>query len=75
VQVLEDGRIRGAEICLFTNNSMAVVAVFFKGNSTSEHLFELMLHLQSIEMKGNLLLHVIHKAGVRMMEEGADGKS
>jgi hypothetical protein len=72
VQV-EDGRSRGAEVFLFTNNSMAE-AVFFLGNSTSEHLFELVLHLQSIEMKGNLLLRVIHVAGMWMMEEGADGK-
>ena len=71
---VEDGRIRGAEVFLFTDNSTAE-AVFFKGNSTSERLFELMLRLRKIEMKGDLLLHVIHVAGTRMIEEGADGGS
>jgi hypothetical protein len=71
---VEDGRIRGAEVFLFTDNLMAE-AVFFKGNSTSERLFKLMLRLQKIEMKGDLLLYVIHVVGTRMIEEGADGGS
>jgi hypothetical protein len=71
---VEDGRIRGGEVFLFTDNSTAEL-VSFKGNSTLERLFELMLQLQKIEMKGPLLLHAIHVAGTRMIEEGADGGS
>jgi hypothetical protein len=71
---VEDGRIRGAEVFLFTDNSTAE-AVFFKGNSTSKPLFDLMLRLRKVEMEGQLLLHVVHVAGTRMIEEGADGGS
>jgi hypothetical protein len=69
-----DGRLRGAEVFLFTDNSTAE-AVFYKGNSTSRPLFELMLRLQKLEMAGELILHVIHVAGTRMVAEGADGGS
>ncbi len=68
------GVIRGAEVFLFTDNSTAE-AVFFKGNSTSRPLFELMLRLRHVEMEGSLVLHVIHVAGTRMIAEGADGGS
>ena len=59
---------------LFTDNSTAE-AVFYKGNSTSRPLFELMLRLRKLEMAGDLILHVIHVAGTRMVAEGADGGS
>lgn len=71
---VEDGRIKGAEVFLFTDNSTAE-AVFFKGNSSSKPLFDLMLRLRKVEMDGQLLLHVVHVAGTRMVEEGADGGS
>ena len=68
------GRLRGAEVFLFTDNSTAE-AVFWKGTSQSPKLFDLMLRLRKVEMDGELLLHVIHVAGTRMQEEGADGGS
>jgi hypothetical protein len=49
--------------------------VFYKGNSTSKHMFELILRLRKLEMAGDLVLHVIHVAGTRMIAEGADGGS
>jgi hypothetical protein len=69
-----DGRLKGAEVFLFTDNSTAE-AVFYKGNSTSRHLFELVLRLQKLEMAGDLILHVVHVAGTQMVAEGADGGS
>jgi hypothetical protein len=69
-----DGRLRGAEVFLFTDNSTAE-AVFYKGNLTSRPLFELMLRLRKLEMEGELILHIIHVAGTRMIAEGADGGS
>jgi hypothetical protein len=68
------GRLQGAEVFLFTDNSTAE-AVFWKGTSHSKKLFELMLRLRKVEMDGELLLHVIHVAGTRMIDEGADGGS
>jgi hypothetical protein len=73
-ELVEDGTLKGAEVFLFTDNSTAE-AVYYKGNSSSKTLFELMLRLRELEMKGDLKLHVIHVAGTRMQEEGADGAS
>jgi hypothetical protein len=70
---MDDRGIRGADDFLFTDNSTLEV-VFFKGSSMPERLFKLMvLQLCQIEIKGDLLLHVIHMAGTRMIEEDADG--
>jgi hypothetical protein len=71
---VRDGRLRNAEVFIFTDNSTAE-GVFYKGNSTSKKLFELVLRLRRMEMEAQLILHVIHVAGTRMIEEGADGGS
>jgi hypothetical protein len=73
-ELVEDGTLQGAEVFIFTDNSTAE-SVFYKGNSSSKMLFELMLRLRELEMKGDLKLHVIHVSGTRMQEEGADGSS
>jgi hypothetical protein len=73
-ELVEDGTLEGCEVFIFTDNSTAESA-FFKGNSSSEHLYDLVLRLRELEMKGNLILHMIHVAGTRMQEEGADGAS
>jgi hypothetical protein len=73
-QMIMSGKIVGAEVFLFTDNSTAE-AVYYKGNSSSRKLFELMLRLRKLEMDASLLLHVIHVAGTRMIEEGGDGGS
>jgi hypothetical protein len=73
-ELVEDGTLEGCEVFIFTENLTAESA-FFKGNSSSEHLYDLVLRLQELGMKGNLVLHMIHVAGTRMQEEGADGES
>ena len=73
-QQVKAGRIVGAEVFLFTDNSTAE-SVYFKGNSSSRKLFELMLRLRKLEMDASLILHVVHVAGTRMIEEGGDGGS
>jgi hypothetical protein len=73
-ELVKDGTLQGAEVFLFTDNSTAE-AVYYKGNSSSRTLFELMLRLRELEMRGDLKLHVIHVAGTRMQDEGADGSS
>jgi hypothetical protein len=65
---VQDGRLRNSD------NSTAE-GVFYKGNSTSKKLFELVLRLQRMEMEGELILHVIHVASTRMIKEGANGGS
>jgi hypothetical protein len=58
------------EVFLFTDNSTAA-AVYFKGNSTSTKLFELVLRLRRLEMSGGLILHDVCVAGTRMIDQGA----
>jgi hypothetical protein len=71
---VREGKRMNAELFIFTDNSTAE-GVFYKANSTSKKLFELVLCLRRMEMEGQLILHVIHVAGTRMIEEGADGGS
>jgi hypothetical protein len=73
IQVREGG-LRDCEVFMFTDNSIAE-AVYFKGKSTSRKLFELVLRLRRLKMSGGLILHVIHVAGTRMIDQGADGGS
>jgi len=66
--------LRGVEIFLFTDNSTAEGA-FWKGNSSSRKLFELVLRLKKLEWEFGLTLHVVHVAGKRMIAQGTDGMS
>lgn len=47
--------------------------MFYKESSSSKPLFDLMLRLGKTEMEGQLILHVAHIVGTRMIEEGGDG--
>jgi hypothetical protein len=74
-EMFEKGLIvRGTEIFVFTDN-WVTEQCFFKGTSTSSHLFELVLRLRELEMRGNLFVHLIWVAGTRMIEQGTDGLS
>ena len=64
----------GTELFIFTDNSTAEAA-FYKGNSSSRYLFELVLMLRKLEMEGHLFLHIIWVAGTRMICQGTDGLS
>jgi len=66
--------LRGVEIFLFTDNSTAEGA-FWKGNSSSRKLFELVLRLKKLEWEFGLNLHVVHVSGKRMIAQGTDGMS
>jgi hypothetical protein len=78
VEIIEsrvaDGSLCGHELFMFTDNSTAEAA-FFKGTSTSEKLFDLVLRLRKIEMEGNLFIHLVHVSGTRMIWSGVDGLS
>jgi hypothetical protein len=69
-----EGTLDGAEVFVFTDNFTAESA-FYKGNTTSKALFELVLRLWTIEMQGVVQLRVIHIAGTRMIWQGTDGLS
>jgi hypothetical protein len=78
IHAIEDayhkGLLANSELFMFTDNSAAEGA-FYKGNSPSRRLFELVLRLRSLQMDGGLSLHVIHVAGKRMIAQGTDALS
>jgi hypothetical protein len=63
------GTLAGHRLFMFTDNSTAEAA-FFKGTSTSEKLFILVL-----EMEGSLFIHLVHVSGTWMIWSGVDGLS
>ena len=72
---VDSGSLTGAELFLFTDNTVAEAA-FYKGNtSSSRALFDLIVRLRMIEISGALRFWVIHVAGKRMISQGADGLS
>lgn len=68
------GTLSGAELFLFTDNSVAE-SCYFKGTSRSRKLFMLVLRLRKLELHYGLKLHVVHIAGTRMIAQGTDGVS
>jgi hypothetical protein len=66
---VENGTLQGHELFLFTDNSTAEAA-FFKGASTSEKLFDLVLRLRNLRMRGELFIHMVHISGTRMIWSG-----
>ena len=68
------GVLERAEFFLFTDNTTAEYA-YYKGNSSSETLFNLVLRLRKLQMNGNMILYLIHIAGTRMIDCGIDGLS
>jgi hypothetical protein len=69
-----EGRLRGCEVFVFTDNSTAEAA-FFRGTSSSPLLFDLVLRLRLLEIDQQCMLHVVHVAGTRMVGQGSDGLS
>jgi hypothetical protein len=68
------GELQNSELFIFTDNLTAEGA-YYKGNTGSRLLFELVLRLRRLNMNGRLILHVIHVAGTRMIDQGTDALS
>ena len=66
--------LRDCELYLFTDNTTAEAA-FWKGSSKSQKLFNLVLRLKTLEVEADLIIHVVHVAGKRMIAQGTDGLS
>ena len=62
------------ELFLFTYTTSAKAA-YWKGHSQSETLFDLVLWLRLLEVKSDLIIHIIHVAGTRTKGQGMDGIS
>lgn len=73
-EAYDEGVLRETELFMFTDNSPAESA-YYKGTSSSLKLFELVLRLRKLQMKGDLRIHLVHVSGKRMIAEGTDGLS
>ena len=70
----EQGRLKDSLFYFFTDNS-TVEAALYKGNSTSEKLFELVVRFRKLEMVTGARFVISHVSGKRMIAEGTDGTS
>ena len=61
---------RGAFV---SNGNLFFESVFYKGTSKIPLLFEFVLHLHQVQIKRELIPHVVHIAGTSMIESGIDG--
>jgi hypothetical protein len=71
---IDEGRLKNAELFMFTDNSTAEAA-FYRGTSSNKQLFELVLRLKKLEMTAGIKIHLVHISGRRMIGTGIDGLS
>jgi hypothetical protein len=72
--VVKQYDLDGSKIFISTDKTTAEAA-FWKGSSRSKTLFELVLRLKVLEMEHDVMLHVVHVSGCRMIAQGTDGLS
>ena len=68
------GHLTNVELFLCTDNIVSERA-FYKGNSKSRKLFDLIVRLRKFQLYSHCKVHVLHVAGTRMIEQGTDGLS
>jgi hypothetical protein len=64
-----EGRWTGREIFLYTDNQVAE-ASYYRDTAASQSLFELVVELYILQMKYNIIFHVIWMTGTRMIQQG-----
>ena len=57
---------------VFTDN-IVFESVYYKGESKIPLLFDIVLLLQQVQIRGYLILHAVNIFGTRMVEAGIDG--
>ena len=68
------GWLSGTIVMLATDNEVAERALY-KGNSSDEKLFGLVVRMRKLELKYECQLNITHVAGTRMIVQGTDGIS
>jgi hypothetical protein len=63
-----EGRLTGREIFLYTDNQVAEGS-YYRGTASSQSLFELVVELYILQMKYDIILHVVWIAGTRMIQQ------
>ena len=64
--------MEGAELFFMNDNSMAE-AVYYRRKSNDKDIFELMVRLVYLELRGCFRLHIILVAGTRQISAEIDG--
>ena len=73
-QAGKKGWFNNCEVILATDNQV-VESCLYKGNSTSQKLFGLVVRLKTVEMKYGLKIKITHVSGKRMQAQGTDDVS
>ena len=73
-EIVDNGESRGVELLVFTDNLVSE-SVLYKGKSIIPLLFEIVLMLQQLHMRRELIFNVIHIARTQMIEAGIEGLS
>ena len=68
------GKLKGAVIFLFTNNS-TIERVIHESNSKLKKLFKIVYKLQKLQMRYGFMIFINHMSGIRIIEQGTDGLS
>ena len=69
-----EGKLDDVELWVFTDNSTTEGA-YWEGTTTSKSLFDLVLRLRRLEVDYDVMIHVVHVSGTRMIQQGTDGLS
>jgi hypothetical protein len=73
-EIARAGYLTDGELWIFTDNSTAE-SCFFKGGSSLKLFHDLILRLRQVEMSVGFVLHMVHVAWTRMIEQGTNGLS
>ena len=71
---LKSGRMVGIKLFLFTDNYTSEWC-FYKGTYTDPKLFDMMVSLKKLILRGGHKIHIIWVAGTLQIESGMDGLS
>ena len=69
-----EGKLNNAWVVMATDSS-TVEGCLYKGNSSSEKLFDLIVRLRAVEMRTGATILITHVSGRRMIAQGTDGVS
>ena len=67
----EAGRFTGHEVCIGTYSKVAE-RIWYKGGSADKELYEIILEMREISLKRQILIHLIHVDGSRIIYCGVD---
>ena len=66
---MNSGELQDVKFFVFTYN-MVFESVYCKGAPRTPLLFEIVLRLHQVQMRGDLIFYVVHIVGTRMIEVG-----